>query len=191
MKKSMTHTTLAVALAFAASLNVAGLAFANDLAGAKPDGAVRDGKECPHTPCGQRGAHRKEWKQKQEDLYQKLSLSPEQRSKLDHMHEQLKKENQALMDESRKLFEELRNLPNTPENKARREAAHQRLHEIHMTLHEKKEAMMQGILSPEQFKQFTELKKQQFAEWKAEHPMRDRHQPVDQDTTPDAEGPAH
>jgi Spy/CpxP family protein refolding chaperone len=122
--------------------------------------AAPDSTDQPAKPSGAYAHH------KGCNVMGKLGLSDEQRQKLKAQHEAFRQENAQLISDMKAKFQQLRNLPKTEENKAQRAQLRKELRQARKELHSKHMAMMQQVLTPEQFQRYTTLKQQCRAEWR-------------------------
>jgi Spy/CpxP family protein refolding chaperone len=99
----------------------------------------------------------------------KLGLSEEQRQKLKAQHETFRQENAQLIADMKAKLQQLRALPKTEENKAQRTQLRGEVRQARQELHRKHMAMMQQVLTPDQFQRYTTLKQQCRAEWRKKH----------------------
>lgn len=119
--------------------------------------------QAPGKPAGVHAQH------KGCNVMGKLGLSDEQRQKLKAQHETFRKENAQQIADMKAKIQQLRSLPKTEENKAQRTQLRSEVRQARKEMHRKHMAMMQQVLTPEQFQQYTTLKKQCKTEWRKKH----------------------
>lgn len=144
-----------------------GLAFAQ-----ATDASTAPTKPCVAKPCDAGKKCHKHKRKGGGQIFKQLGLSEEQRESLKAKHETFRQENAALLSDMKAKFQQLRALPKTPEYQAQRDALKAEIKKDRQTLHEKHTAIMQQVLTPEQFQKYQALKQQRKEEWRKKHGQR-------------------